>query len=69
MELPEQTNLVKKKETTETDTRLIPDIGVTKTIKFGKKKNPKKIIQKTLEVKGGEVELKLGWAELGKNKI
>ena len=36
MELPEQTNLVKKKETTETDTRLIPDIGVNKTIKFGK---------------------------------
>ena len=67
MELPEQKNLVKKKETTETDTRLIPDIGVNKTIKFGKKKNnPKKFIQKTLEVKGGEVELKMGWDELGK---
>ena len=44
-------NLVKKKEkknTTETDTRLIRDSRVSKTIKFGKKKL-------TLEAKGGEV--------------
>ena len=44
-------NLVKKKEkknTTETDTRLIRDSIVSKTIKFGKKKL-------TLEAKGGEV--------------
>ena len=46
MELPEQTNLVKKKDTTEPDTRLIQDIGVNKTIKFGTRETTQKNLYK-----------------------